>query len=170
MASGAVARRAIVPPDLLERIEAGEAGRLLASFHAGVSDLDITLHTERLGVHDTARHLRRLEEALVEHAGHRYFARIEPLARKILAEAAALPTLPTLPDRLVHGDPRLRHRVDHAQIVPLCLHQRTQDLIGLVDLPGLRVRLRESRVRIRLVLEQANRLAVGIEGGHLDLA
>lgn len=104
-----------VPGICLDRLQtpeqAEQAGRLLASFHAGVSDLEINLHTARLGVHDTARHLRRLKAALIDHSDHRYFDRIEPLAQKILAEADALPALPELPDRLVHGDPKISNLV-----------------------------------------------------------
>jgi Ser/Thr protein kinase RdoA (MazF antagonist) len=121
-----------VPGVCLDRLQtpaqAEQAGHLLASFHAGVSDLDISLHTERLGVHDTARHLRCLEEALVEHSGHRYFERIEPLARKILDEAAALPALPELPDRLVHGDPKISN---------LVFDERTGNGICMIDLDTL---------------------------------
>ena len=91
--------------------QAAEAGRLLASFHAGIRDLELTLHTERLGVHDTARHLRRLEEALTEHPEHRYIAEVSSLASKVRAEAASLPELPDLPDRLVHGDPKISNLV-----------------------------------------------------------
>lgn len=92
-------------------LQAYAAGRLLGCFHEGVQDLQIDLHTERLGVHDTARHLRALEDALVTHAEHRHIADIEPLAQKILTEAEKLPALPELPDRLVHGDPKISNLV-----------------------------------------------------------
>jgi Ser/Thr protein kinase RdoA (MazF antagonist) len=102
--------------DMLETdSQAAAAGRLLGHFHAGVRGLQMDLHTGRLGVHDTARHLRVLEETLLTHAGHRYFSDIEPLAHKILAEAEQLPTLPELPDRLVHGDPKISNLVFDAK-------------------------------------------------------
>ena len=87
--------------------QAREAGRVLAEFHRGVSDLDHTFKHARLGVHDTARHLRGLRDALVEHRGHRDIRSIEPLAERVLALAAALPPLPASSDRIVHGDPKI---------------------------------------------------------------
>jgi Ser/Thr protein kinase RdoA (MazF antagonist) len=102
--------------DMLESdSQAAAAGRLLGRFHADVRDLQMDLHTARLGVHDTERHLRVLEEALSTHAKHRHFAEIEPLAQKILAEAKELPELPELPDRLVHGDPKISNLVFDAE-------------------------------------------------------
>jgi Ser/Thr protein kinase RdoA (MazF antagonist) len=87
--------------------QAFEAGRVLAEFHRAVDDLDYTFRNARLGVHDTARHLRGLRAALVEHVGHRDIALIRPLAERVLALAAALPALPQTGDRIVHGDPKI---------------------------------------------------------------
>jgi Ser/Thr protein kinase RdoA (MazF antagonist) len=102
--------------------QATEAGRLLAQFHTDIRDLDLKLHTERLGVHDTARHLRRLEEALTEHAAHRYIVEVSELAQVIMREAENLPQLPELPDRLVHGDPKISNLVfDEATATGVCL-------------------------------------------------
>ena len=65
--------------DALESPEqAKEAGRVLAEFHRAVDDLDYTFQNARLGVHDTARHLTGLRDALAEHAGHRDIAAIRP--------------------------------------------------------------------------------------------
>jgi hypothetical protein len=69
--------------------QAREAGRVLAEFHRAVSDLDHTFRNARLGVHDTARHLRGLRDALAEHRDHRDIGTIEPLAERVLALAAA---------------------------------------------------------------------------------
>lgn len=109
--------------DALSRpTQARAAGRIVAEFHRAVSDLDHQFRNKRLGVHDTARHLRALREALVEHRAHRHFDVVEPLAERVLEAAAALPPLPTKPDRIVHGDPKISnllfaHGVDRA----LCL-------------------------------------------------
>jgi len=91
--------------------QAAAAGDLLARFHRDVSDLEIDLHGERLGVHDTERHLRTLREALQEHADHRNIGTIAVLAEEVLATAEQLPVLPRLPDRLVHGDPKISNLV-----------------------------------------------------------
>ncbi len=97
-----------VSRDALESTaQAGEAGRALAEFHRAMDDLDYTFQNARLGVHDTARHLRGLRDALAEHAGHRDIAIIRPLAERVLALAVDLPPLPATRDRVVHGDPKI---------------------------------------------------------------
>ena len=112
-----------VTRDALESpAQAREAGRVLAVFHRAVSDLKHEFRSRRLGVHDTARHLQSLRDALDEHRGHSDFAAVRPLAEQVLALAAELPGLPPMPDRIVHGDPKISNVMfaadaDHA----LCL-------------------------------------------------
>jgi Ser/Thr protein kinase RdoA (MazF antagonist) len=97
-----------VTRDALESpAQAREAGRVLAEFHRAVSDLEHEFRSRRLGVHDTARHLKTLRDALEEHRGHGDFAAVRPLAEQVLALAAELPALPPMPDRIVHGDPKI---------------------------------------------------------------
>jgi Ser/Thr protein kinase RdoA (MazF antagonist) len=91
--------------------QAAAAGDLLGRFHRGVQNLELQLHTQRLGVHDTQTHLAALRTALEEHSGHRHFAQIESLAHEVLSEAGRLSELPKLPDRLVHGDPKISNLV-----------------------------------------------------------
>jgi Ser/Thr protein kinase RdoA (MazF antagonist) len=94
--------------DALERpAQARAAGHIVAEFHRAVSDLDHRFRNRRLGVHDTAAHLRTLREALAEHGAHRHFGVIEPLAERVLEAAAALPPLNASRDRIVHGDPKI---------------------------------------------------------------
>ena len=87
--------------------QARAAGCIVAEFHRAVSDLDHRFRNRRLGVHDTAAHLRTLREALAEHRTHRHFDVIEPLADRVLEAAAALPSLHASRDRIVHGDPKI---------------------------------------------------------------
>lgn len=102
--------------------EAREAGRFLAGFHRALADLRHEFRNQRPGVHDTARHLGVLREALVDHAAHRDFAAIAPLAADILELAGALPALPALPGRIVHGDPKINNLLfDPATGRALCL-------------------------------------------------
>ncbi|MEQ1802767.1 MAG: aminoglycoside phosphotransferase family protein [Gammaproteobacteria bacterium] len=89
--------------------EAREAGQLLAHFHRALSDLRHEFRNQRLGVHDTPRHLTVLRQALVDHATHPDMAAIRPLADQILELSGALPRLPALPDRIVHGDPKINN-------------------------------------------------------------
>jgi len=115
--------------DALERpTQARGAGCIVAEFHRAVSDLDHRFRNRRLGVHDTARHLRILREALVEHRKHRHFDVIEPLAERVLETAAALPPLPSTPDRIVHGDPKISN---------LMFAHGTDRAICLIDLDTL---------------------------------
>lgn len=87
--------------------QAGSAGRLLARFHVALAGLEHEFANPRLGVHDTARHLAALRDALARHADHPRFAQVAPLAGEILAAASALPAFPVTADRVVHGDPKI---------------------------------------------------------------
>jgi len=87
------------------------AGELLGRFHAAVQDLEHSFVNARLGVHDTAQHLQNLRDALKQHKQHRLYEQIAPLAQDILQSAAALGPLPTMADRVVHGDPKLNNLV-----------------------------------------------------------
>jgi Ser/Thr protein kinase RdoA (MazF antagonist) len=115
-----------VPGESLERLDspaqARVAGRFLAGFHRALADLRHQFRSQRPGVHDTARHLGNLRQALADHAGHRDIGAIRPLATEILGLAAALPELPQLPDRIVHGDPKINNLLfDPATGAALCL-------------------------------------------------
>jgi Ser/Thr protein kinase RdoA (MazF antagonist) len=115
-------------------VEAREAGLLLARFHRALADLDHEFRNQRLGVHDTQRHLKNLREALVEHEDHRDSAAIRPLAGEILELAAALPALPAVPDRIVHGDPKINNLLfDRVTGHALCFIDL--DTLGRMPLP-----------------------------------
>jgi Ser/Thr protein kinase RdoA (MazF antagonist) len=91
--------------------QAHAAGRLIAEFHRAVSDLEHTFSSRRPGVHDTPRHLRTLHEALAENRGHRHYDTIARLAERVLEAAATLAPLPSTPERIVHGDPKISNLV-----------------------------------------------------------
>ena len=78
--------------------EAG--GRLVGRFHRAVVDLEHDYRFTRTGVHDTAAHLAKLTDRVARGG--------EPeaveLGRQILDVANAMPRLPDLPRRHVHGD------------------------------------------------------------------
>jgi Ser/Thr protein kinase RdoA (MazF antagonist) len=98
---GVSLERLVAPP------QATAAGLLLGRFHRALEDYHPDFHSSRPHVHDMPRHLANLEAALAGHAGHDQFVAIEPLGRAILAIAATLPTLPAVPERVVHGDPKI---------------------------------------------------------------
>jgi Ser/Thr protein kinase RdoA (MazF antagonist) len=84
--------------------QARAAGELVGRFHAAVEGMDHAFVGMRAGVHDTPRHLTRLEEAVATHGAHRLLTLVRPVADAIHAGAAALPPLPALPPRICHGD------------------------------------------------------------------
>lgn len=93
--------------------DARSAAALLGRFHAALSDLAHTFRARRLGVHDTARHLAVLATALEEHHGHRLYAEVRPLADELMARTTPLLDLSALPDRVVHGDPKITNVLFH---------------------------------------------------------
>jgi Ser/Thr protein kinase RdoA (MazF antagonist) len=115
--------------DALERpSQVRAAGRIVAEFHRAVSDLEHRFRNRRLGVHDTARHLRTLRQALGENRAHRHYDAIAPLAERVLEAADALPPLPAAPDRIVHGDPKISN---------LLFARDTDRALCLIDLDTL---------------------------------
>ena len=84
--------------------QARAAGALIARFHRALDGLAHTFLGMRVGVHDTAQHLARLDEAVSESAWHRLAGQVGTLAAAIRAAAAALPALPALVPRVCHGD------------------------------------------------------------------
>jgi len=84
--------------------QARSAGALVARFHEALDGLEHTFVGRRLGVHDTAQHLARLQSVLREHSDHRLAAEVGPLAERILTSAGSLPRIRPLPERVCHGD------------------------------------------------------------------
>lgn len=108
--------------------QALEAGRLLAEFHRAVADLQHEFKNRRLGVHDTPKHLAALKTALETKKAHPRYAIVAPLGEEILAAAAALPNLPEVADRVVHGDPKISN---------LLFDTQTHRATAIVDLDTL---------------------------------
>lgn len=91
------------------RHQANEAGRVLAQFHRVLAELDITFSHRRPGVHDIQRHLQHLKKTLDTCRNHTRYNAILPIATEILHAADCLPALETLPERKVHGDPKINN-------------------------------------------------------------
>ena len=97
------------------------AGQLLGHFHRALWRCEHSFCHQRLCVHDTAKHLAALQQALIDHRVHRMFTQVEPVAQRIL-EAAAAMTLPTdLPPRVVHGDPKITNVIFDEHGTAICL-------------------------------------------------
>jgi len=133
-----------------------EAGRLLGRFHRALWGCEHRFQHRRPGVHDTSRHLDNLECALVDHVDHRLGARIEPVARRILEQALELPH--GLPERVVHGDPKISN----------VIFAEDGEALALVDLDTL------ARMALPLELGDALRSWCAPQGeeveGPVDLA
>ncbi|HHQ14534.1 MAG TPA: hypothetical protein ENK16_05860 [Chromatiales bacterium] len=82
---------------------------MLARFHRALDGLQHRFANPRLGVHDTDRHLARLRSALSDHQNHPRYRDVKPLARQILDLAGELDRLRPMPDRIVHGDPKINN-------------------------------------------------------------
>ena len=87
------------------------AGDLLGQFHGALASAPANLRGCLPGLHDTPQHLQQLLDALARHRGHVAYEQVAPLAEAILKLASALPSAAALPQRLVHGDPKLANIV-----------------------------------------------------------
>ncbi|HET6586004.1 MAG TPA: aminoglycoside phosphotransferase family protein, partial [Nannocystaceae bacterium] len=85
------------------------AAGLLARFHRALVGLDHRFVGMRTGVHDTPAHLAALESAIAEHREHRLYDDVARLGEAIVAGARTLPPIDGLPERIVHGDPKLNN-------------------------------------------------------------
>jgi Ser/Thr protein kinase RdoA (MazF antagonist) len=104
-----------VTVETVDVARAREAGALLARFHRSLADLEHRFANQRLGVHDTPKHLAALRATLVGRATHPEHAAVADLAAELFALAERLPDLPPLPDRIVHGDPKITNIVFDAK-------------------------------------------------------
>ncbi len=110
---------------IAQRAEATEAGRLLGRFHSALDDLDHEFQSVRSDPHDTARHLRGLDEALGTHRTHPSHDAVARVAASIFDAADAVALIPAGPARVVHGDPKISN---------LMFDRNTGEGLCLVDL------------------------------------
>jgi Ser/Thr protein kinase RdoA (MazF antagonist) len=109
--------------------QARAAGALVAHFHRALGGLAHTFRGLREGVHDTAKHLLRLREALAVHADHRLSVQVDALAEAIFLRAQELPPLPVLPPLLCHGDLKLNNILFAGETPPA-----SEQALCLIDL------------------------------------
>ena len=109
------------------------AGSLVGRFHAALVDFETPLVGARLGVHDTARHLAHLREALARHPQHPARADVDRRAGELFAAIDGPRSLVGLPERVVHGDLKLSNIVFSDAGEALCLIDL--DTINTMPLP-----------------------------------
>ena len=90
--------------ELREPSQAASVGALVASFHRALVEFEHTFAFTRPGAHVIAKHMETLRDALEAHREHPRYSAVEPTARAILNDFRALPKLPPLPTRIIHGD------------------------------------------------------------------
>lgn len=97
-----------LPGQTLHKLASAEqaraAGAMVARFHSALRGCDHEFHFQRSGAHDTDLHLRRLQEALIEHPDHALHADVAALAEELRDRWQAWGALPQLPPRIIHGD------------------------------------------------------------------
>lgn len=101
---------------------ADAAGAMVARFHRCLDGFAYEFLHQRVGVHDTPRHLAKLRAALERHRSHRMYDAVAPVGEDILAHSDALAPLPTEPSRVGHGDLKvtnLRFSEDLSRVVAL---------------------------------------------------
>ncbi len=109
------------------------AGTLLGRFHHALRDYARPMAFERPEFHDTPRYLRRLAEAVDRHREHPDWDEVAPLAEAILREAERLPSLQSLPRRMIHGDPKIGN-VRFAKHGPRAVAMVDLDTVGRAPL------------------------------------
>lgn len=82
------------------------AGRSLGAFHRALADCDhVFVHRRR--VHDIARHEVVLRSVLEGETHHRLWSRVAPVAEALLEQVETLEQRGDLPERVLHGDPKI---------------------------------------------------------------
>lgn len=108
------------------------AGEFLGRFHSALDSLDHTFVGMRLGVHDTDAHLKRLRQALISHQKHRLFGEVEKIAVPLLARSESLEKMPTLGEKVCHGDLKINNFIFEGKNSP-----QNQYVVTLIDLDTL---------------------------------
>lgn len=116
-----------LPGETRHRLESpGDArsgAAMLARFHGALNGVAHVFAFERPGAHDTAAHVAAVRAALAEHRDHRLYDAVAELADTLDAAWERFGPLPTLPARIIHGDPKVSN-----------LLWAGSDVVGVVDL------------------------------------
>lgn len=83
------------------------AGKLVGRFHAGLVGKHHAFVHQRLGVHDTAKHLRVLAQALESHTEHSAWPAVSKQAALVVQALEKQPSCLGFTERIAHGDLKL---------------------------------------------------------------
>lgn len=98
-----------------------EAGKVVGRFHRAVSDLEYEYRSKRAHGGDYAFHLNRLTTALKAHQGHDFYARVEPLAARMIENMRELTHNLSTTIRHAHGDPKISNIMFDENDEGICL-------------------------------------------------
>jgi aminoglycoside phosphotransferase (APT) family kinase protein len=97
-----------LPGDTLHQLQnlqqAHHAGQMVARFHTALRDCPHVFHFSRPGAHNTHMHFANLAAALERHTDHRLHAQVAELTVELRTLWRAWGEIPTLPERIIHGD------------------------------------------------------------------
>lgn len=94
---------------------AAAAGDLVARWHLATDDLAYEFVHRRPLAHHTPHHMEVLQQALIDHTGHRLYGAVEPIAAEILAAWSFWPGSLDHATRVAHGDLKISNlRFDDA--------------------------------------------------------
>ena len=97
------------------------AGQMLGRFHTALLDLECDFQGTRLGVHDTPWHIEQLGKVLQAYNNHPLYQQLEPIAVDIFKRFELMDLAEELPERKVHGDPKVSNFLFSQNDQALCL-------------------------------------------------
>jgi Ser/Thr protein kinase RdoA (MazF antagonist) len=114
--------------------QARAAGELVGAFHGALSEMPHAFTARRLGVHDTARHMTVLEEAVAAHRAHRLWDEVSALAAEVAPAWRAASALPEVAPIVGHGDLKLANVIFAADDAARALCLVDLDTVGPIHL------------------------------------
>ncbi|MBX2810829.1 MAG: phosphotransferase [Myxococcales bacterium] len=91
---------------------AHEAGLALGHFHAALADYSKPFAHQRIGVHDTDKHVDNLRSSLQQTPiDHPEYSIIQSLGETILSATESIPVWDRGLERIVHGDPKISNLI-----------------------------------------------------------
>ncbi len=108
-------------------LHAKEAGRLVGEFHSALIDCEYNFKFTLPHYHDVAFDMEKLRTTLSEYKDTDKYLKLETLAGNILTSYDKLPTISSLPKRIIHGDLKITN----------VLFDESGKAVALIDLDTL---------------------------------